>query len=408
MGISIGLVGLGSFGGCFAPLFKSHPLVDRIALCDAQPEKLKQFAEHPAYQSKLSKKDIYSSLDDICKADLDALVIITQPWLHAPQCIQAMKSGKHVYSAVPVISLPDGDEILEWSQKIIDATLKTGMQYMLGETTIYRPQTMFCRRMAAKGEFGDFVYAEGEYAHDVDHHHCSLREVQRSRTTGVVGAEWAKIKGKYDRRGVKTGPMYYPTHSVAGPLSVMKARPVKVSACGFRNRNNDPFFEEYDFSNIVAFFHMDNGASLRIAECREFSENIGCQGEDFRIFGTKASYSCCNWNDNGRTVPDGGLKENKNTKLTDVEMRDPLPREVADAFNMALNANAKPGDDFVPGGHGGSHPYLVHEFCSAVAENRTPEISAWDAATYMAMGVAAHKSSLLDGEIIKVHDFSRK
>ena len=73
-------------------------------------------------------------------------------------------------------------------------------------------------------------------------------------------------------------------------------------------------------------------------------------------------------------------KENKQTRLTDKEMFDPLPIEVADAFNMALNQNARPGDDFVPSGHGGSHPYLVHEFVSAVAERRMPKVSAWDAA----------------------------
>ena len=45
MGISLGLVGLGSFGSCFVPLFKSHPLVDRVALCDQEPERLKFWAE---------------------------------------------------------------------------------------------------------------------------------------------------------------------------------------------------------------------------------------------------------------------------------------------------------------------------------------------------------------------------
>jgi hypothetical protein len=37
MGISLGLVGLGSFGSSFARLFKNHPLVDRIGLCDLEP-----------------------------------------------------------------------------------------------------------------------------------------------------------------------------------------------------------------------------------------------------------------------------------------------------------------------------------------------------------------------------------
>jgi len=45
MGVSLGLVGLGAFGSEFAGLFKSHPLVDRIALCDREPERIGKFAE---------------------------------------------------------------------------------------------------------------------------------------------------------------------------------------------------------------------------------------------------------------------------------------------------------------------------------------------------------------------------
>ena len=89
-------------------------------------------------------------------------------------------------------------------------------------------------------------------------------------------------------------------------------------------------------------------------------------------------------------------------------MRDPLPPEVAFAFNRMLNGDqVKEGDDFVPAGHGGSHPYLVHEFVSSVAENRRPAISAWDAAMYMAMGAAADLSARKDGEWVDVVDFGK-
>lgn len=59
------------------------------------------------------------------------------------------------------------------------------------------------------------------------------------------------------------------------------------------------------------------------------------------------------------------------------------------------------------GYHGGSHPYLVNEFVSSVFERRRPAIDAWRTATYMAMGVAAHKSAQRDGEIVNVFDFGR-
>ena len=85
MGISIGMVGLGSFGNCFADLFKRHPLVDRIALCDREPDRIKPYLDRPDWKDKLNPRNAYTSLDEICEADLDALVVITQPWLHAPQ-----------------------------------------------------------------------------------------------------------------------------------------------------------------------------------------------------------------------------------------------------------------------------------------------------------------------------------
>ena len=96
MGIKLGLVGLGSFGSQFAKLFKSHPLVDKIALCDCEAEKVKKFLDDPFMAGKVSEKDCYENLDDLCKSDVDAIVVITQPWLHAPQCLQVLNSGSEI------------------------------------------------------------------------------------------------------------------------------------------------------------------------------------------------------------------------------------------------------------------------------------------------------------------------
>ena len=405
MGISLGLVGLGSFGSAFAKLFKSHPLVDRIGLCDCEAEKLHKFSMDPFMADKLSPGDCYATLDEICRADFDALVIITQPWLHAPQCIQALEHGKSVYSAVPVIQLPDSEEILDWCARLKDAVKKSGKHYMLGETTVYRPQTMFCRRMAQEKRFGDFVYAEGEYAHDVDHY-WSLREVMDYRTRGVVGSQYQKIMQKYWDRNIKASPMFYPTHSVSGPLSVMQTRALKVSAGGFRNRTGDDFFANDEFSNVTAMFYMENGAMLRISELRE----VGChsmdriEAETFRLFGTSGSFAQDTWEENFRSKTRSACRPIKSEKVSIKTMRDSLPPDVMNCFQKVLNPNARPGDDFEPDGHGGSHPFLVHEFCSAVAENRSPLIDIEAACSYMAMGVAAHQSALKDGELIKVQN----
>jgi len=387
MGISLGLVGLGSFGSCFADLFMSHPLVDRIALCDREPERVAAFAEKETWRVKLDPEDTYYSLDDICKSDLQALVIITQPWLHAPQCIQAMEAGKHVYSAVPIISIPDGDEILDWCDKLVDTCRRTGMHYMLGETTYYRPQTMYCRRRAQEGAFGDFVYAEGEYFHDVDDPRCNLREVQRRRLASKAGQEWLEYNKRYRERGVRNGPMHYPTHSTSGPISVMNAHAVKVCAWGYANRTNDPFFvhRTHPFSDETALFLMSNGATMRICEYREIGHPAR---EIFRVYGTHGSFENDHWFD-----------KDKGTELTVTEMRDPLPEEVAEAFRAVSQTS-----DFY-GGHGGSHAYLVHEFVDAIAHDRTPATNVWEAVRYMAAGVMAHKSALRGGEALEMPDW---
>ena len=73
MGISLGLVGLGSFGRAFADLFMSHPLVDRIGLCDLEPERIAVYAQKPSWQAKFDPRDAYTSLDEICGAKLTAI-----------------------------------------------------------------------------------------------------------------------------------------------------------------------------------------------------------------------------------------------------------------------------------------------------------------------------------------------
>jgi predicted dehydrogenase len=397
MGISVGLVGLGAFGSEFADMFQSHPLVDRIALCDREPERIKKFAEKESWKAKFNPRDAYASLDEICKSDLDALVIITQPWLHAPQCVKAMESGKHVYSAVPIISIPNDEETLDWCDKLVNTCRKTGLSYMLGETTYFHAQSMFCRRKAAEGAFGNFIYAEGEYFHDVDSPGCNLRNVEKKRAASQAGQEGKALRAQYIKDGYRSGPMHYPTHSTSGPVCVMKAHALKATCYGYRNQNADPFFGGYAFSDETALFKMSNGATVRICEFREVAGGIA-DSETFRILGTSGSFCEDRWMENGRTAP-LTAQPLKSQKMKIDEMRDPLPPEVYEAFRSCSTGEG------VYGGHGGSHAYLVNEFVDAIAKRRQPAINIWEAARYMAMGVTAHQSALRDGETLNVPDW---
>ncbi len=358
MSISIGMVGLGMFGPAFIGSFKAHPDVHRLALCDLRADRLSKWAN----QFQIS--ETYRSLDEICGSDLDALVIITQHWMHAPQAIQAMEAGKHVYTAVPAaVSLDE-------CERLVRTVERTGMIYMNGETSYFRPEAVFCRRKAAEGAFGEFVHCRAEYFHDMSH---GLYDVARNRW----GAQWGRDKSG----GI---PMHYPTHSTCFPISVMKAHATTVSAQGYIYPNDDWFrrdtVHENPFSNEVGLFTMSNGATMQICEFRR----IGHPGSErvSGIYGTGASFE---QNLAGRVWAD----KHGQQPVTLPKLHSDLPETLAADL----------------GGHGGSHAYLVHEFVDAVNQQRLPRVNVWEAVRYCAPGLVAHQSALRDGELLSIPDW---
>jgi hypothetical protein len=58
-----------------------------------------------------------------------------------------------------------------------------------------------------------------------------------------------------------------------------------------------------------------------------------------------------------------------------------------------------------PGGHGGSHGYLGHEFVMAILENRKPLVDIAWALNMTVAGVVAHQSALKNGELLKIPQY---
>ena len=59
-----------------------------------------------------------------------------------------------------------------------------------------------------------------------------------------------------------------------------------------------------------------------------------------------------------------------------------------------------------PGGHGGSHGYLMNEFVTAILQERTPLVDISQALNMTVAGIVAHKSALKDGELLKIPQFA--
>lgn len=87
MGLKIGILGTGRFTPGFIRFFRDHPGVDELTLCDIVPERMIEIGK------QFGIERFAESLDELCAMNLDAIAVFTQPWLHAPQAVQAMEAG---------------------------------------------------------------------------------------------------------------------------------------------------------------------------------------------------------------------------------------------------------------------------------------------------------------------------
>ena len=335
--VRVGIVGYGycRFGAQFG--FQHHPNVEVVAVSDLIPERCAGLA----MACKCSKT--YPALEELVKDDsIEAVFVATDAPSHARHCMEVLKHGKHVATAVPAVfgSLEDADALFA-------AVKQSGRKYMMFETSCYRDELAAMRQIYRAGGFGKLVYAEGEYFH---WHKDPLPSYK----------EW--------RTGLP--PQWYPTHSNAFYIGVTGGHFTEVSCMGMpsemkffqpeNNRYKNPFGTE------IALFRTSEGGSARMAVSWD---TPGFDGEMGRVRGQQGSYY----------KAFVGLERNK----AEVQ-RPPLP----------------PGVE--AGGHGGSHGYLMNEFVTAILQDRQPLVNIAWALNMTVAGIVAHQSALKNGELLKI------
>lgn len=389
-------VGTGHFSRCFIPLYLAHPLVSEVSFCDLDAEKMAEEAK------RFGVTRTFRNVEEVLKSDVDAIAIFTQRWTHAPIALKALAAGKHVYSAVPAATTLDD------LHRLVEAVKKTGLVYMMGETSCYYGNRLFCKEKWDAGEFGHFVYGEGEYYHDMSHGFYTV--FQRGG-----GPDWKKT--------ASVPPMLYPTHSVAMVLSVTGARMTSVSCLGWKDRSDDGIFLKEvsrfgnEFSNQTALCRTSDGGIARINEFRRCGSKGG-RSVRLSLFGTEGSYeetpTDATWA--SRTADpvsvekevhcDTGVQspERWEELKVEVELRGDFLAGYA-AVHQKYRSRLPDSFRTQPNGHEGSHQFLTDDFVKAVASGRQPLVNAWEAAKYNAPGIIAHESSMRDGEWMKVPDF---
>ncbi|MCL2304646.1 MAG: Gfo/Idh/MocA family oxidoreductase [Planctomycetaceae bacterium] len=349
--IRMGLVGYGlcQFSAAFE--LQNHPNVEIVGVSDLISDRCEALAK----RVKCEKK--FESLEKMVLDDtIEAIFVATDAPAHARHCIEAMKHGKHVASAVPAVF--GSERGLEEADELLETVKKTGLVYMLFETSAYHDAVYASREIYKAGGFGKMIYTEGEYYH--------------------YGVEQLD---SYKGWRIGLPPQYYPTHSNAYYVNVTGGSFTEVSCMGHTSPNFKSFQPENNvyrnpFGSEIALFRTSEGGMARMAVCWDMPEMHGEQG---RNSGEKGSF----WNGSfAAATPDvAELVKKLNLK------KPALPPGVA------------------AGGHGGSHGYLGNEFVEAILQNRRPLVDVISALNLTVSGIVAHQSALKGGELMKIPQF---
>jgi len=257
---------------------------------------------------------------------------------------------------------------------------KSGLIYMLAETSYYQQFTISVRQFFKEGKFGDLYYCESAYQHD-----------------GLQELYWENGERTW-RHGV--APMHYPTHCTAHLISVTGERLTQVVCTGWGD--NDPILQDNvyqnPFWNESAFFTTHRGHSFRV---NVWWKGAHRGGERADWIGTKMSF----YAENPLGLPSLIVQKSSELGQDDagfVQSKAELVPYVqpnwweTDLLPEPLRHNS---------GHHGSHTFLTHEFVDACVHARQPVIDIREALAYTVPGIVAHQSALKGGEMLEIPQF---
>ena len=359
MKIIVAVVGL-RFGADFVPIYRDHPDVESVVLCDPDETRRNEVGDKHHIAAR------FSTLDDLLNnGTCDAVHLVTPVALHAAQVCQVLEAGKHCASAVPMAANMNDLHTL------IAAQGRAGKNYMMMETSVYTREFLYAKQRQEGGAFGNLTFLRGAHIQDLE----------------GLPSYWQGYP-----------PMHYITHALSPLLRLAENRAAKVSCLGSGTLTPD---QRGDYDNPFplqsALFRLAN-SDLAAEVTMAFFQTARPYTESFSVYGDRAGFE---W----------PQREGNPAFWYEWEAR-PENRRGRPVRATPIYAPFRP--DLLPpalapyanGGHGGSHPHLAHEFIRSIVENRAPAIDARTAAHWTASGFCAHQSALQDGAWVSIPDFA--
>jgi predicted dehydrogenase len=370
--IRVAIIGLG-FGAEFIPIYQKYPGAEIHAICRRDKKGLDEIGDRYGIKAR------YTEYRDILKdSDIDAVHINSPIPDHAWMSIEALNAGKHVACTVPM-----GTSIDECRQ-IVEAQRKSGKIYMMMETVVYSREYLFVKELYDKGELGRLQFLRGSHQQDMD----------------GWPDYWPGLP-----------PMWYATHCVSPCLAILGKHAQHV-VCHGSGRIREELIGRYSspFAIETATFAIkDSDVAAEVT--RSLFDVARQYRESFDAYGSKKSFE---WQQvenedpviHTKSTPEQPLAEPEIPKKVKVpDYAHLLPEPIRRFTQPAAIQDAEHLSFLQGGGHGGSHPHLVHAFLSAVKGDRPALPDAATSANWTMVGLCAHESALKQGEKVVIPTF---
>ncbi|MCC9643900.1 Gfo/Idh/MocA family oxidoreductase [Rhodopirellula sp. JC740] len=366
--VKMAMVGLG-FGSEFISIYQAHPDAEVVAICRRNEAELNKTGDQFGIERR------YTEYDQVLADPEVQCVHINSPIAdHAWMSLKALDAGKHVMCTVPMATT------IEECQQICEKVKETGLKYMMAETVVYSREFLFIKDMYEKGELGKIQHLAASHPQDMD----------------GWPSYWEEMI-----------PMHYATHVVSPCLGLTNALAESVSCFGSGTVRDD-IAKKSGSKFAVESCHIKLKDSDITAHIWRFLFDVARQyRESFDVYGTKRSFEWTLIEDEPHVLHTAKKPENEIPEKIEIPdfahllpepiRRFTLPAEIHDAEHLSFVQG---------GGHGGSHPHMVHEFVTAVKEDRDPWPNAPTAANWTCTGLCAHESALKGGELVRLPDFS--
>lgn len=368
--INIAIVGLG-FGAEFIPIYKKHPNANLVAICQRNEKKLAEIGDAFSIEKR------FTSYDELLKdPTIDAVHINTPIPDHGIQSIKALKAGKHVACTVPMATT------VEECEEIVALTKEKGLTYMMMETVVYAREFLFMKSLFEKGELGKIQFIKASHQQDMD---------------GWPNY-WPGLP-----------PMHYATHCVGPILGLVRGQAEYVSCFGSGTIRED-LQKHYNSPYAVETAHIkfkDSDISAHVY--RSLFDVARQYRESFEVYGSKKSVE---WPlIEGQPLVVHTAKRAEPEIPESVECPDfahLLPEPIQHFTTKGVyDADEHQHLSFAQGGgHGGSHPHLVHAFIDALITNSEPYPNAVQSANITCVGILAHESAMQGGKTMNLPAFT--